>query len=359
MVKLSGTPNATGLIVAEGDAGTRLDAFLTAKVDGLSRTRAAWHILHGHVDLNDPLGKLKPGFKVRFGTRIEIAVQMPPVPSSRPQDLPLDVVYEDADVIVVAKRPGRVVHPGAGHPDGTLINALLHHDPQLADVGEALRPGLVHRLDKDTSGLLVVARNAKAHAALASDFATRRIERFYAAICLGRMRDDELIFDTPHGRHPKNRRKFSGRVSEGKRAITHANIIARSTLCSLVRCQLQTGRTHQIRVHLSERGHPVAGDDLYGGVRNHPKNERNVSDAALLRKLPRMALHAYRLGFMHPRTGELLRFTQPWPDDLEKIARGLFGDTADKLVQHQLSGALNVDERIDERPDNHVDKQDD
>ena len=325
-------PNTAVLVVAEGDAGSRLDAFLTAGIEELSRTRAAWHVLHGYVDLDDPLGKLKPGFKVRAGTRIMVRLQPPPVPSSRPQDLPLDVVYQDEAVIVVAKRAGRVVHPGAGHPDGTLINALLHHDPQLADVGEALRPGLVHRLDKDTSGLLVVARTAKAHAALAADFAARRIERFYAAICLGRFRDDTLIFDTTYGRHPRARRKFTSRLEEGKRAITQITVIGRSPLCSLVRCQLQTGRTHQIRVHLSERGHPVAGDELYGGVRNHPKTQATIPNAALLRRLPRMALHAYRLGFVHPTSGELLRFTQPWPEDLAPVAKGLFGDAADELI---------------------------
>ena len=312
--------------VSDADAGMRLDALLTTKVASLSRTRAAWHILHGHVVLHDPRGKLKPGFKVRAGTAVELVLQPLPVPSAKPQDLPLTIVHEDDDVIVIAKRPGRVVHPGAGHPDGTLINALLHHDPALCNVGEALRPGLVHRLDKDTSGLLVVARNAKAHAALAGDFAARRIERFYAAICLGKLREDRVVIDTLYGRHAKDRRRFTGRVSDGKRAITEVDVIARSALCSLVRCRLQTGRTHQIRAHLSDRGHPIAGDELYGGVRNHPKTQKTIQEAAQLRRLPRMALHAYRLGFTHPSTGELLRFTQPWPPDLAPTVTALFAE---------------------------------
>ncbi len=330
------------LHVSTDRVGCRLDAFLTEAIDELSRTRAAWHVLHGHVALDDPRGKLKPGFKLREGTRVTIELQPLPVPSSKPQDLPLTVVYEDDDVIVVAKRPGRVVHPGAGHPDGTLINALLHHDPKLAEVGESLRPGLVHRLDKDTSGLLVVARTPKAHATLAADFAARRIERYYAAICIGRLRDDELLIDTNYGRHRRHRRKFSGRVEEGKRAITQVQVIGRSALCTLVRCRLQTGRTHQIRVHLSERGYPVAGDELYGGVRNHPKTSRTVTDAALLRRLPRMALHAYRLGFIHPRTGELLRFNQTWPDDLAPVARGLFAELADTVMAQSSADTLDI-----------------
>lgn len=324
--------NSLQFHVTEADAGTRLDAFLTERVDAMSRTRAAWHVLHGHVSLDDPRGKLKPGFKLRAGTNVRVLVQPRPVPSASPQALPIDIVHEDEDIIVVCKRAGRVVHPGAGHPDGTLINALLHHDPQLAEVGASLRPGLVHRLDKDTSGLLVVARNAKSHAALATDFAARRIERLYGALCLGKLREDQLLFDTMYGRHARDRRKFSGRSGGDKRAITHVTVIARSHLCSLVRCRLQTGRTHQIRVHLSERGHPVAGDELYGGVRAHPKTPKTAAEAKLLRALPRMALHAYRLGFTHPRTGEKMRFTQPWPDDIAGTMRSFFEDVADQMI---------------------------
>ena len=333
MVADTGAHEPRALRVGEADAGMRLDAFLTRCVEELSRTRAAWHVVQGHVDLDDPRGKRKPGFKLRAGTTVTLRLQPLPAPDAKPQALPLDIVHEDEDVIVVAKRPGRVVHPGAGHADGTLINALLHHDPALAAVGEATRPGLVHRLDKDTSGLLVVARNANAHAALAADFARRDIERFYAAIALGKVRDDRIVIDTLYGRHPRDRKRFSGRVSEGKRAITEVDVIARSALCSLVRCRLQTGRTHQIRAHLSERGHPIAGDALYGGIRPHPKTPRTVGEAAALRKLPRMALHAYRLGFRHPCTGEWLRFTQPWPDDLGPTATELFGEQASKLTE--------------------------
>ncbi len=314
--------------VTADDVGGRLDAFLTGRLPDVSRTRAAWHVLHGHVALNDPRGKLKPGFKLRANTTVTISVQPPPVPDASPEDIPLNIVHEDDDLIVLRKPAGLVVHPGAGHPNHTLINALLHHDPRLADVGDSLRPGLVHRLDKDTSGLLVVARHARSHALLARQFAAHTTQRRYAAICLGRLREDALTIATKHGRHPRERRRFSGRVNAGRDAITHIRVMARSPLCSLVQCKLETGRTHQIRMHLAERGHPVAGDTLYGGVRNHPKLERTVADVASIRKLPRQALHAWLLGFEHPATGEMMQFTCPWPDDIAPIAAALFGEAA-------------------------------
>jgi len=323
-----GTDNVHRLRVGERDVGTRLDAFISAGIAELSRTRAAWHILHGHVAVDDPGGKLKPGFKLRADTTVTVTVVPPPVPDARPQDIPLSIAYEDDALIVVDKPAGLVMHPAAGHPDGTLINALLHHDPALADVGESLRPGLVHRLDKDTSGLLVVARTAVAHAHLARQFAERSVQRRYRAICLGKLRDDSLRIETLYGRHPRHRKRFSGRVQQGKNAITHVSVLARSALCSLVDCRLQTGRTHQIRVHLAERGHPIAGDELYGGVRNHPRTGRTVAEIATLKRLPRQALHAWLLDFEHPVTGARMRFVQPWPDDLADVAEGLFGDDA-------------------------------
>ena len=316
------------LKVQEQAAGVRLDAFLAGAIDELSRTRAAWHVLHGHVGLDDPRGKLKPGFKLRPGTTVTITVVPPPVPDARPQDIPLSIAYEDHALIVVHKPAGLVVHPAAGHPDGTLINALLHHDPALADVGDSLRPGLVHRLDKDTSGLLVVARTAAAHAHLARQFASHTVQRRYRAICLGRLRDDALRIETLYGRHPRHRKRFSGRVTKGKQAITHVRVLARSALCSLVDCRLETGRTHQIRAHLAERGHPIAGDELYGGVRNHPRTHRTVGDIAAVKRLSRQALHAWLLGFEHPDSGERMRFVQPWPEDLRAVADRLFAEHA-------------------------------
>lgn len=329
MVSAGDTP--LRLVVSPDEAGIRLDAFVTAHITDLSRTRAAWHIMHGHVALSDKRGKLKPGFKLAAGIVVTVTLQAPPVPSALPEDLPLDIVYEDADVLVIAKAAGMVVHPGAGHHDGTLINALLHHDPALAEVGAALRPGLVHRLDKDTSGLLVVARTPSAHALLARQFAEHTVKRRYRAICLGRIRADELTIDTLHGRHGGDRRKFSAKVQNGKRAVTHLEVLARSALATLVDCRLQTGRTHQIRMHLAERGHPIAADELYGGLRTMPRMPRTIADIAALKLLQRQALHAYLLGFVHPTTGETLRFVQPWPDDLAAVAGALFGEIANRF----------------------------
>ncbi|MCO4760019.1 MAG: RluA family pseudouridine synthase [Myxococcales bacterium] len=314
------------LEVSEADAGMRLDAFLSKAVPSLSRARASWHLRGGHVSLSDPGGKLKPSHRVRAGFSVSITVQARPEPSSAPEDLPLDIRFEDDDLLIVHKPAGMVVHPAPGHPSGTLINALLHHVPILQQMGgDEIRPGLVHRIDKDTSGLLVVSKNAEVMVALQKRFATHDIERSYLAVCLGRLREDRLTIETLHGRHPRDRKRYSGRVEQGRRAVTHVEVIARSALCSLVRCTLETGRTHQIRMHLAERGHPIAGDKLYGGVRNHSKTPLTRPEIAALRRLNRQALHAAALGFVHPVSGETMSFDDPLPGDLRQLVERLFG----------------------------------
>ena len=314
--------------VTADQAGCRLDAFLCSTIVDLSRTRAAWHIVHGHVTLDDPKGRRKPGFRLRANTTVTIALQPLQPLNLVAQDIPLNVVWEDAHLLVVNKPAGMVVHPAAGHPDGTLLNALLHHVPAIASVGDISRPGLVHRIDKDTSGLLVVSKTALAMQRLSADLAARSFERRYAAICLGRVRQERLTIDTAYGRHPRDRKRFSGRVTSDRRAVTHVEVRATSALCSLVLCTLETGRTHQIRVHLAERGHPIAGDETYGGRRGHPKTARTLPEISLLTRLPRQALHAYALGFKHPVNGQHLRFELPWPEDLLPAAVGLFGEDA-------------------------------
>ncbi len=322
------------MTVTDEDAGMRLDAFLSKAFPSLSRARAAWHLSHGHVALRGQRSKLKASLRVRPGMAVDITLQAPPEPSSEPEDLPLDIVYEDAHLLVVNKAAGMVVHPAPGHPSGTLINGLLHHVPAIAGVGgDDTRPGLVHRIDKDTSGLLVVSKSATVLLALQRRFAVHDIERAYLAVCLGRLRQDRVTLDTPHARHPRDRKRFTGRVPEAKaqdarRAVTHVEVVATSHLASLVRCRLETGRTHQIRMHLAERGNPIAGDALYGGTRNHPKTPKTLPEIAALSRLRRQALHAAVLGFVHPVTGETLRFTAPLPPDMAALTRALFPDVA-------------------------------
>lgn len=323
-----GGPESEGLthVLTATKPNSRLDAFLADEIADLSRTRAAWHVLHGHVKLDDPRGKCKPGFRLRPGTKVTIDLHAPELPDLVAQDLGLDVVWEDEHLLVVHKPAGMVVHPAAGHADGTLLNGLLHHVPAIATVGNVSRPGLVHRLDKDTSGLLMVSKTEAAMQKMSADLAAHKVERRYVAICLGRLRQDQLTIDTAYGRHGRDRKKFSGRVDSERRAITHLEVRARSATCSLVVCTLETGRTHQIRVHLSERGHPIAGDETYGGRRAHSKTTRTLPEIALLNRIPRHALHAYALGFCHPINGQQLRFELPWPADLLATAAGLFGE---------------------------------
>jgi len=331
------------LTVSDDLAGMRLDAFLSKSLPALSRSRAAWHLNHGKVELTDPRGRLKPSHRVRAGFAVRITVVPAPKPSSVAEDLPLFIRYEDQHLLVVHKPAGMVVHPAPGHPSGTLVNALLHHVPALAGLGgDELRPGLVHRIDKDTSGLLVVSKNPAVLGALQKKFAVHDIERSYMAVCLGRLRQDNVTIETLHGRHPKIRKRFTGRLEEGKKAITHVQVLNRSALCSLVRCRLETGRTHQIRMHLAERGHPIAGDKLYGGIRNQPITPTTRPEITALSRLPRQALHAEVLGFTHPVTGEELRFVEPLPSDLQTLVDALF----------EPDGAVNgppADDAADER----------
>jgi 23S rRNA pseudouridine1911/1915/1917 synthase len=314
------------LEVAPHESGRRLDAFLCDRIEGFSRARATDHLAQGHVRFVGSTARPKASHKVARGQRIDIDVQPRPALSAAPEAIDLRIVYEDDDLLVVDKAPGMVVHPAAGHEGGTLVNALLHHAPELDGVGETFRPGLVHRIDKDTSGLLVVTKTEFAMRKLAAAFAHHRLERRYVAIVLGTVPQDTLTIETLHGRHPVDRKRFSGRVKEGKPAVTHVQVLARSALTTLVVCTLETGRSHQIRMHLSERGHPIAGDELYGGVRNHPKTPRTVPEIAWLKRIGRQALNAYALGFVHPRTNRPMRFEIGWPDDLLDPARGLFGE---------------------------------
>ena len=269
--------------------------------------------------------------KLRGGERVEVR-PAPPAPSEAvPQDLPLTILHEDGALVVVHKPAGLVVHPAPGHPDGTLVNALLHH-VRFDAGGDPMRPGIVHRLDRDTSGVMVVAKTVAAREHLTALFAAHAIERRYDALVVGRLAR-ATTFDTTHGRHPKDRKRFTGRLKEGKRAVTHVRPVAELGPATRVECTLETGRTHQIRVHLSEARHPILADATYGGSRTHAPREsmgavKEGTDAATLREaaaaIGRQALHAAVLGFDHP-DGGTLRFEAAPPEDfgraLDVLAR--------------------------------------
>lgn len=297
----------------------RLDVAVAAAVPAASRAQAARWIRDGRVQVNGAVAD-KPGAKVAAGA--VVTVDVPPVAPATAvaQDLPITVVFEDEDVAVIDKRPGMVVHPAAGHADGTLVNALLFHLEGLSTIGGQERPGLVHRLDKGTSGLIVIAKNDAAHRSLAEQFADHTAGRIYLAWVVDPPGRDRGIVENELGRHPRDRLRFTAvGAGHGRRAVTHWEVVARSGVVGLVRCRLETGRTHQVRVHLSELGSPLLGDALYarGGASRPPGTLRGC--------LPddRPMLHAWQLGFVHPRTSERVRFVAAPPADFAAIGAAL------------------------------------
>ncbi len=295
--------------VDESLAGRRLDRALAERLPSLSRARLQRMIEAGAVEVSGQ--RVKPSHRLRAGERVSGRVPEP-VAAERalPEAIPLAVAFEDADVIVVDKPPGLVVHPAAGHASGTLVNALLHHcGKSLSGIGGVLRPGIVHRLDKGTSGLIVAAKNDLAHRSLSAQFKRRSIDREYLALVRGKVSADSGSIDAPIGRHPSDRKRFSTRARRGRHAVTHWQVERRLGELTLLRVRLETGRTHQIRVHLASAGLPIAGDPVYGGGR--------AATRAL--GLARQALHATRLGFEHPRSGEHLCFDSPLPEDLARV----------------------------------------
>ena len=319
------------LAVAPDDAGERLDRVLARLAPALSRTRIQRLVAEGQVSLGgrvvgDAAGRVNAG-------EVYTLLLPPPEPAAPvPEDLPLDIVYEDEHLVVVDKPAGLVVHPAPGHASGTLVNALLHHcGASLSGIGGVRRPGIVHRIDKDTSGLLVVAKSDAAHKGLAAQFAdhgrTGPLERAYLAFVWG-VPEARGKVDAPIDRHPTHRQKMAVRAA-GRHAVTHWEVVrtfagkAGAEVASLLECRLETGRTHQIRVHMAHAGHPLLGDELYGqGFRT---KESLLPDAAraLLAGLGRQALHAARLGFAHPVTGQTLSFESPLPPDLAALAEAL------------------------------------
>jgi 23S rRNA pseudouridine1911/1915/1917 synthase len=235
-----------------------------------------------------------------------------------PEDIPLEILYEDADLVVLNKPAGMVVHPGAGNSAGTLVNALLGHCHDLSGIGGELRPGIVHRIDKETSGILVVAKSDNAHQGLSGQFSAHTIKRVYIALVFGSMKTDTGKIEGTIGRHPVDRKKMSGTSRHGKRAVTHWRVLARYPGISLLRIKLETGRTHQIRVHLSENGHPLLGDAVYGGS-GRLAGLKDAKLRSLIKEMGRQALHAQTLGFIHPVTGVYLEFSAELPADIQTI----------------------------------------
>jgi len=305
------------LIVPPEGAGERLDRWLAAALD-LSRTRVARLVEEGRVRWNEAAPrKSEP---LSEGDRIQVEVPPPVRLSTEPEDLPLEIVYQDPHLVVVNKAAGMVVHPAPGHPSGTLVNALLHHVRDLAGIGGALRPGIVHRLDRDTSGLLVVAKDDDTHRALSAALRKRKVRRLYLAASWGHLPESPLRIDAPIARAPRDRKRM-GVVEGGRRAVTHARVLERWPAAELLELSLETGRTHQIRVHLAHRGHPVVGDSTYGeGWERGMGGPDREWARELARRVPRHFLHAYRLAFRHPVTGEVVRWEAPLPPDLDEVA---------------------------------------
>jgi len=298
--------------VPDDGAGTRLDVFLVSVLAGHSRSNIQRLIKDGHVQVDGRAAKANQAMKV--GQHVAVDVPEPVDPEPRPEDLPLPILYQDRDLIVIDKPAGMVVHPAAGHASGTLVNALLHHVNDLSGIGGERRPGIVHRLDRGTSGLMVVAKNDAAHEELARQFRDREIEKEYVALVWGEVQAGRRI-DAPIGRDPGNRKKMSARARRSREAVTRiVHVDKFGKVLTLARVAIHTGRTHQIRVHLSAIGHPVVGDPLYGGV-----HRRVPGDLRAVAHLSRPFLHAARLAFAHPADGRRMAFESPLPEDLQRV----------------------------------------
>ncbi|HEX2311594.1 MAG TPA: RluA family pseudouridine synthase [Vicinamibacterales bacterium] len=298
--------------VDEDHAGERLDRFLAGVLPGHSRSQIQRLIKEGLVHLGTR--ETRANASVRRGDTIVVEMRSAAAPAhAAAEDIPLDIVYEDADVVVVNKPAGMVVHPAAGHAGGTLVNALLHHVTDLSGIGGELRPGIVHRLDRGTSGVIVVAKHDRAHESLARQFRDREVEKEYVALVWGVVQAGRRI-DAPIGRDPVHRQKMSARARRARTAVTRITAARHLHGVTLAQVAIHTGRTHQIRVHLSAIGHPVVGDPLYGGLRR-----RVPADVRAVLRLERPFLHAARLVFSHPTDGRRLEFTARLPPDLQTV----------------------------------------
>jgi len=310
--------------------GMRLDVVMSRILDSVSRARLQKMVRDGNIRLNERV--VRPSVTVHAGDFVDYSIPAQAEPGIIAQDIPLNIIYEDEAILVINKPPGMVVHPGAGNSDGTVANALLFHLNRSDATGQELRPGIVHRLDKDTSGILILAKTEEAHARLSDDFASRKVTKTYIAVCRGSGLAQAFHVENRLIRSSSNRLKFTGRRGEGRSALTFFALIAQRDNISLVLARPKTGRTHQIRVHLSESGHPVIADKLYGGM--------TANNA--LSGLSRQALHAYKIVFFHPISGKKLEFTVLPPPDMLNIIEALFGTDWTKrmvLAEETLGGS--------------------
>lgn len=297
-------------IVDAGSAKVRIDKYITENLgEETSRSQVQLWIADGHISVNDD--PVKPNYKVSLGDRILLRVPEPSKAEIIPEDLPLEVAYEDVDVIVVNKPRGMVVHPAPGHSSGTLVNALMYHCKDLSGINGELRPGIVHRIDKDTTGLIMAAKNDKAHASLAAQLKEHSVNRRYMALVHGNISHDQGTIDAPIGRDPHDRKLYTVTDRNSKRAVTHFTVVERFGDYTLLELKLETGRTHQIRVHMKYIGYPLVGDPVYG-------KSKGI-------KLNGQALHAAVLGFVHPSSGKYMEFSSPLPDDMEELLSILRG----------------------------------
>ncbi len=309
------TSQQSNFTIDAEQANRRLDLFLSRSMDGMTRSSALRHITNGLATVNSE--KAKPSYKVKTGDIISVTLEEPIPAEALPEDIPLNVVYEDSSFVVIDKPANMVVHPAVGNYTGTLVNALLHHCTDLSGIGGVMRPGIVHRLDKGTSGIIVVAKSDEAHASLSAQFKARTVQKRYIALVYGKMEDSGML-DRDIGRDYKNRKKISSNSNSKKEAMTFYKVLKRYFRFCLVELTPKTGRTHQLRVHLSEAGHPIVGDELYGANRRL----KSIQDTVLrktIADLERFLLHAEYLSFDHPKSGERVEFFVPTPDNFAEI----------------------------------------
>jgi 23S rRNA pseudouridine1911/1915/1917 synthase len=299
-------------------SGIRSDVYLAGRLPDCSRSFASQLLSSGQFKINGKDGK--PGYRLKAGDIVSGRLPEPKPSQFLPEPIPLHVLYEDSDIVVINKPPGLVVHPAPGHPAGTLVNALLHHCPDLGGIGAELRPGIVHRIDKDTSGTLVVAKNAAAVEHLSGQFKQRTVKKDYLALVYGEMPAAAGVIRLPIGRHPLDRKRMSTRSRKGREAETEWRAARRWRGCTLLELRLKTGRTHQIRVHCAAIGRPIVGDPTYG--RRKAAGDSPESQA-LFGAIRRQMLHAWRLEIVHPRSGEPMRFESPLPEDMKRLIAGL------------------------------------